>query len=184
VRLHSIKIREFKNLRDFEAHFDPAYLTTILLGQNATGKSNLLEAIVIIFRDLDLGEPPSLEFEVRYECRGKQITILSAKRGGANSLSFTCDNEIIQLSAWKNGARQFLPSNVFGYYSGPSNRFESHFTKHQENFYRQLLANKSGEALRPLFYARLIHSQFVLLAFFYEEEQEQMTRFLKDYFRP
>jgi ABC-type multidrug transport system ATPase subunit len=76
--------------------------------------------------------------------------------------------------------RRYLPNNVFGYYSGPSNRFESHFTKHQERFYRQLLKHESDEALRPLFYARLIHSQFVLLAFFYEEDREAFG-FLTDY---
>ncbi len=61
--------------------------------------------------------------------------------------------------------REYLPSNVFGYYSGPSNRLESHFEKHQENFYRALLRGEDRPP-RPLFYARQIHSQFVLLAFF------------------
>ena len=56
LKIREIKIREFKNLREFEARFDTKSLATVLLGQNGTGKSNLLEAMVVIFRDLDLGE--------------------------------------------------------------------------------------------------------------------------------
>jgi len=181
VRIKSLKIRQFKNLRDFEVAFDPIGLTTVLLGQNGTGKSNLLEALVVIFRDLDLGEPPSFEYELSYECRGRNIRIAARERGKSSSLQIDVEGQSVSYSSfWKDPTRQFLPSNVFGYYSGPSSRFESHFAKHQEKFYRHLLENRSGEALRPLFYARLIHSQFVLLAFFYEEH-EQTSAFLKDY---
>lgn len=182
MKIRTIKINRFKNLRNFEAQFDSDCLSTIVLGQNGTGKSNLLEALVLVFRDLDLGEPPSFAYEIQYECRGKEIKIVAGKPGDAGSLAITVAGERVPFSAfWKDSSRQYLPSNVFGYYSGPSNRFEQHFAKHQENFYRQLLENKSGEALRPLFYARLIHSQFVLLAFFYEDNQEQITQFLKEY---
>jgi len=182
LRIKEIKIREFKNLREFEARFDPKSLATVLLGQNGTGKSNLLEAMVVIFRDLDLGEPPSFEYEIAYECRGKEIRLEAGEKGKAGSIAVTVDGHSISYSSlWKDTERQFLPSHVFGYYSGPSSRFESHFAKHQERFYRQLLDEKtSGQAFRPLFLARLIHSQFVLLAFFYEQHQ-QTARFLKDY---
>ena len=57
---------------------------------------------------------------------------------------------------------------------------EKHFAQHQKKFYRALL-NGDDETLRPLFYARLIHSNFVLLAFFsFFEEKNQ--KFLKEYF--
>lgn len=43
MRIKALKIWQFKNLRDFEVAFDPSGLTTVLVGQNGTGKSNLLE---------------------------------------------------------------------------------------------------------------------------------------------
>lgn len=181
MKIQTIRIREFKNLRNFEAQFGTESLTTVLIGQNATGKSNLLEALVIIFRDLDLGEPASFEYALRYECRGKQVEIVTEERAGSRSPRITLDGSRIPYSIFLNDPEhRYLPSNVFGYYSGPSSRFESHFAKHQEKFYRQLLESESDQALRPLFYARLIHSQFVLLAFFYEEDREAFA-FLKDY---
>ncbi len=60
---------------------------------------------------------------------------------------------------------------MFGYYSGPSNRMEKHFEKHQDRFYRALLRGEKNP-LRPLLYARPVHSQFALLSFFTEEETE------------
>ena len=59
----------------------------------------------------------------------------------------------------------------------PSNRLEKHFSKHQKRFYKALL-NGDKETLRPLFYARLVHSNFVLLAFFsfYEESNQKFLR--------
>ena len=181
MKVRSLKIRRFKNLEDLEVQFDPASLATVVLGQNGTGKSNLLEALVVVFRDLDLAEPPSFEYKIAYECRGKEIRVVAPEVGKSASIHISVDGDPISYSAFsREPGRRYLPSNVFGYYSGPSARFESHFAKHQEKFYRQLLEGDAGEALRPMFYARLIHSQFVLLSFFYEQATEGSS-FLRDY---
>src|SRR6266478_8230683 len=106
MKIESIRIREFKNLRDFEAQFGTESLTTVLIGQNATGKSNLLEALVIIFRDLDLGESPSFEYEIQYECRNRQIEVVAGERGRSTSLAITVDGERIPYSSfWKDPGR-------------------------------------------------------------------------------
>src|SRR5258708_5811715 len=74
MKLRKLEISEFKNLRDFTIDFGQN-LTTVLLGQNGTGKSNLLEALIIIFRDLDLGETPAFKYKLHYECRRNEIHI-------------------------------------------------------------------------------------------------------------
>lgn len=76
------------------------------------------------------------------------------------------DGNKISFSKFRKESRvKYLPKHVFAYYSGPSNRLEKHFDKHQNKFYKDLLKGEE-KPLRPLFYARLIHSQFVLLSFF------------------
>jgi hypothetical protein len=74
---------------------------------------------------------------------------------------------------------KYLPKYVFAYYSGPSNRLESHFDAHQRSFYNELLRG-NDKPLRPFFYARLIHSQFVLLSYFSFEEMKA-KEFLEEY---
>jgi predicted ATPase len=177
LRIDKLKIDRFKNLRDFTINFDEETPTTVLVGRNGTGKSNLLEALTIIFRDLDLAAEPSFSYELEYICRGRKIRI-EANLEKSKLPQITIDGEGIafrQFSA--EGDRQFLPNYVFGYYSGPSNRMEEHFLKHQQRFYRDLL-DGIEKPLRPLFYARPVHSQFVLLAFFIDRDQDVLN-FLK-----
>ena len=56
MRLDRLRLMGFKNLKNFEIDFDQGELSTVLIGENGTGKSNVIEALVTIFRDLDLGD--------------------------------------------------------------------------------------------------------------------------------
>ncbi len=177
MKLRKLEISEFKNLRNFIIEFEQT-LTTVLLGQNGTGKSNLLEALIIIFRDLDLGDPPAFKYKLVYECRDKEIHIdadpVRPNKHEQVRITIHKRGEMPQMVPYnqfhKDSERQYLPSYVFGYYSGPSNRMEKHFDKHQDRFYRALLRGEE-KPLRPLLYARPVHSQFALLSFFTEGEQ-------------
>ena len=64
MNLKRIKIDDFRNLKNFEITFTHFELdvntgeekeikTHAIIGQNGAGKSNLIEAIFTIFRDLD-----------------------------------------------------------------------------------------------------------------------------------
>ena len=178
MKLRKLEIGGFKNLRDFTIDFGHN-LTTVLLGQNGTGKSNLLEALILIFRDLDLGDPPEFKYKLEYECRGRLIRIDAdpAREKKREQVQITVrKGEEIPTAVpytrfYGDSERQYLPSYVFGYYSGPSNRMEKHFDKHQDRFYRDLLRGVD-KPLRPLLYARPVHSQFALLSFFTEEDEE------------
>lgn len=172
MRLDKLKIDHFKNLREFEIDFDQDSPTTVIVGRNGTGKSNLLEALVIIFRDLDLGERPLFKYELQYFCRKHKVQVDADPARERNAVEIKVDDEPISYTRFaQDPSREYLPNFVFGYYSGASNRLEQHFEKHQEKFSKALREHED-RPLRPLFYARLVHSQFVLLSFFTEENQE------------
>lgn len=175
MKLDKLFISDFKNLQDFSIDFDEESLTTVLVGRNGTGKSNLLEALIIIFRDLDLGVSPAFKYELDYICRGYKIHVDADPQRPSDSVLIQVDGSNLSYKRFsQRGEQQYLPSYVFGYYSGPSNRMESHFEKHQERFYQDLLKNVNNP-MRPLFYARLVHSQFVLLSFFTERDQKILS---------
>ena len=182
MRLDRLHIRSrFKNLCDFRIDFDEDSEMTVLVGHNGTGKSNLLEALTIIFRDLDLGERPRFSYVLHYLCRGRMITVdADPDRRALRGYQLTADGKKLTWKAFHDSpTREYLPNFVFGYYSGPGNRMEGHFDRHQDNFYRQLL-NHNDQPLRPLFFARPVHSQFVLLAFFLDPDPD-VARFLSEH---
>jgi AAA ATPase domain len=182
MRLDRLHIRSrFKNLADFQINFDEDSEMTVLAGRNGTGKSNLLEALTIIFRNLDLGLPPAFSYELCYLCRGRTITIdANPSRRSQHGYELTADGQHLTWRTFHdNPTREYLPNFVFGYYSGPGNRMERHFEKHQEDFDKQL-RNNNEQPLRPLFFARPVHSQFVLLAFFLDSDPIVAT-FLREH---
>ncbi len=67
---------QFKNLKDVCVDFDEHQSITVVIGWNGTGKSNVLEALAIIFRDLiqpPKDKIPAFAYELRYEI-GSGIT--------------------------------------------------------------------------------------------------------------
>jgi energy-coupling factor transporter ATP-binding protein EcfA2 len=166
MRLRRLELRSFKNLVDFNLTFDDS-LVTVLVGPNGAGKSNVLEALIVIFRDLDLANAPAFSYELEYECRGAIVKIDADPDRSRRPVIIDVDGERWSLNKFsrRRGSGDYLPGFLFGYYSGPSNRMESHFSLHQRRFAADLLEGVD-RPLRPLLYARQVHSQFVLLSFF------------------
>ncbi|HGS5265863.1 TPA: AAA family ATPase [Vibrio parahaemolyticus] len=217
MKVDKLHIRSrFKNLENVTVDFDKDHLMTVVVGRNGSGKSNVLEALVAIFRNLDLGEVPPFSYELVYRLgephkpkqpsdRWLEITIDADPTRGTTAkqyqvhvrdlLADDTDDDMFgekpsgsaipfsKVKRDKEGKAPYLPNYVFAYYSGPSDRLESHFKKHRTDFYRRLLKDEldlKGD-IRPLFYAKPHHSQFVLLAFFLSEQDSAEKAFLREH---
>ena len=192
MRIESVKIDGFKNLKKFLISLDETKMHSVLIGQNAAGKSNFIEALVLIFRDLDLNDKthPEFDFDINYHCTDFDIRIIGnslKEPSQADSFieqqkagfTFFVDGEKITKTDFYRNKSNYLPKHVFSYYSGISNRLEEHFDIHQRRFLKDLL-DGVDDPMRPLFYARHIHSHFVLMAF-YGFPELKTKQFLKKY---
>ena len=183
MRLDRLALTGFKNLTRFEVDFDQSELSTVLIGENGTGKSNVIEALVTIFRDLDLGDPTPFRYEVAYRCHGRTIEI--DNRLATRGLTIKVDGESVTQSTFADQRRTLLPDNVFGYYSGTSRRLEQLFDDHQSRYYRRVIAPESEQDdietidLRRLFYCRAPYGQLALLTYF-AFDSDSARIFLKD----
>ena len=176
MRIDRVTIKNYKNLKDSTIDFDESQTTSVVIGKNGAGKSNLLEALVIIFRDLDLDDDTTVfDYEIIYRCKDHNIKISSYE----GKRIIKVNGDVISKSQFKTNKDEYLPSNVFAYYSGNEKRMEEHFARHQQKFYDEML-NKGEGKFRRLFYARPVHSNFVLLAFFGLTDKEN-AEFLKKY---
>lgn len=84
MRIDLLYLHDFKNLKSFEVDFDLKSSRQVIVGRNGVGKSNLLEAIAQIFRDLDLEEPPdsstAFGYRIEYHCNGHFVRIASGRK--------------------------------------------------------------------------------------------------------
>jgi len=183
MRVDYVYIQDFKNLKEFEIDLDETFLDSVILGRNALGKSNFIEALVLIFKFLDLQKKPPFSYTIKYECRDKNIEIQYNK-----TYSFFINGQKLKTQKeFFENKNEYLPKNVFTYYSGTSNRLEEHFDDHQKKFYDRIIkedvSQDEVDDLRKLFYVRLIHSYFVLLSFFsFNDEESQKSReFISEY---
>ena len=85
MRIDKVYIENFKNLKNFNIDFDKDKMKTVLLGQNATGKSNFMEVLVLIFKYLDLSnetkrQSPAFNYSINYKIQGQLVSISMAKK--------------------------------------------------------------------------------------------------------
>jgi predicted ATPase len=147
MQLQRIRIRAFRNLRDLDITFD-SYLSPAagapagaqpkpirshaLIGQNGTGKSNLIEALITIFRDVDLDREAAFDYTLEYSIRGHVVRIEADTTKQKRPFVWMDDMGESQGYLLKN--RELLPAHIFAYYSGRNERIEALFQEHQRRF--------------------------------------------------
>ena len=117
---------------------------------------------------LDLGEQTEFSYVLLYECRGHDVQVIRDINN--KNQSVVKINGVKKSFAFiKNNANEYLPLNVFTYYSGTNWRVEALFVRHQTQFYKRLTEGDDS-LLRRFFYCRDVHSFFVLLAFLVDDD--------------
>lgn len=162
MQLRHLAIPNFRNLRglviDFATHLEPrpgaaskaapkAIRSHALIGQNGTGKSNLIEALITIFRDVDLDRDAAFDYTLEYEIRGHVVRLQADLAKQRRPFVWVDGDRVSQEYLNKNDppgkaprderrGPRLLPSHVFAYYSGRNERIEALFQDHQKRFNR------------------------------------------------
>jgi ABC-type cobalamin/Fe3+-siderophores transport system ATPase subunit len=177
MRLDKVSIDGFKNLRGLELDFDERQLTTVLIGQNGAGKSNLIEAITQVFRWVDLRRnEPRFRYRVTYRIQPPGPAILNPPSVCLSNFpgepAIRVNGQEVKRTEFEKRKAEWFPDLVFGYYSGGSRRLEALFDSHQRRYYDDIKREddeaKVAKALeaRRLFYCRPIHGVLALMALF------------------
>jgi len=187
MRLNSLWIKKYKNLREVDIDFDEDQWVTVLIGWNGTGKSNVIEALTVLFGDLILkSKQPTFSYKISYRCNGHEVFIQAQHdKTGKESYSFRVVDPIcsvdgqsadskttgtaIPFSKFTAEDSPYLPRYVFGYYSGNSSRLEDVFRPYTVKQDKKLRSGKDP-GLKRFFYALPVHSNFVLLSFLLQNE--------------
>lgn len=177
MKLISLWIDRYKNLHDANIEFSGTSIPMAVIGNNGTGKSNLLEAILTIFIKIYFGEPPDFLFKIVYVAHAKHVEICR------NSFSSGCSVIVDGLSMSTNRLKELaqspilrppFPELIFGYYSGTCKRLTQLFGRYERHYARKLRSEKTGlersfifsdaEQAKLILLALLAHKHFTFLA--------------------
>ncbi len=206
MKIKKLWIENFRNLKNFEIEFSDSLITT-LIGENGTGKSNLVEALCLIFRDLNLElrtqEALPFKYRLQYECRKRVIEIdaslgedfnlrptpaypvekknFSEKRW--SQLSIKIDDKEVSVKEFFASKEEFLPQRIFAYSSSSNltSRLAQHFIPYQKYLYDQY-RHRNNNITHALFFTLPVHEQLVLLSYFSFPDPEEIN-FIKKYIR-
>jgi len=131
MRLKSVYISQYKNLKNFDLAFDGNSFIDVFVGKNGTGKSNLFEALIEIFRHLYEYNKDKAELDFNYR------------------INFEIDGKVTEI-AWASGQFKIngkdrktigetpLPDNVLIYYSGHNKTIPDLVVAYEESFRKDI----------------------------------------------
>lgn len=201
---------QFKNLKDVTIDFDQDHWVTVVIGWNGTGKSNVLEALAIIFRDLIAKKrAPEFAFRLSYRMgsgenlrnihidadpdRDKEafrIHVANASQIRQNDLV----HRVFDFGDDADTTPQGNPIKLTTFLNADAEYLPRYVFSYYSGesarmhevirpyleTYDSKLRNGDDPGLKRLFYAMPVHSQFVLLAFLIQQSADVRELLEKD----
>lgn len=175
MKLKKLYIAEYKNLKDFNLDFESGKGLTILIGNNGSGKSNVLEAISAIFANA-YAEKRIHEFaySLSYEINGKEVELTQT----IYRCQYYVEGKIISV---KNLAQDgYLPTNVIALYSGEDKRWwHGYYEPFYTQYIRKIKAGVPHTTAPKMYYINKYYWDIALLTLIYSSADDDKA-FLKN----
>ena len=141
MRLKSIYISDYKNLKDFTLNFDDNSFIDVFVGKNGTGKSNLFEALIDIFQHLYEAAKAeaalAFSYAINYEIDDRTVEI----KWEPGKLTIDGNDRRRRI-----GVSTPLPDNILIYYSGHNDTIKTLLQKYENTFRGQIRGANLGDS--------------------------------------
>jgi ABC-type Mn2+/Zn2+ transport system ATPase subunit len=145
MRLKSVFISQYKNLKEFTLNFDGNTFIDVFVGKNGTGKSNLFEALIEIFRHL-------YEYDKDKDRDREELDFyysISFEIGETETnISWISDQLKINGKKRKTIGKTPLPDNLLIYYSGHNDTVTGLVEKYENSFRKRIQKADFDESRR------------------------------------
>ena len=154
MQIKRLRVDNHLCLVDFEINFSTIYggSSTILIGENGTGKTTMLETILEIFMSFD---SPSIEKEINYnyliEFEYAQCTHSIVKNGHDYCVTTSgniCEGNYQQVRTFTL-QQTIFPQRIIAFYSGANNKMVKHIDR-VNNQYARLCRNTLVHFLKAM----------------------------------
>ncbi len=178
MQLKKVSIDGYKNLIQTSIELQSTKIPLAIIGNNGSGKSNLMEALLHIFIGLYYNDPPDFDFHLEYEAHNKNVSITRQREGNLYSIRvddyewsrthFTrCIRETNQMPPF--------PALVFCYYSGTCDRTRTLVKRYNRSYQAKLMA-QNRDLERLFVFSDVDQAEWCLLALFAHRHQELLYR--------
>jgi len=141
MRLKSVWVSSYKNLKDFSLDFEGGNFLDVFVGKNGSGKSNFFEMLIDIFRHLDDFDPDDFSFGYKYK-------IVFEIAGEETIIEWRDEKLFINGRARKTLGKTTFPDNILIYYSGHNETIKNLILKCEESFAKRIIKAGVGETRR------------------------------------
>jgi len=141
MRLKSVFISEYKNLKDFSLAFDGNSFIDVFVGKNGSGKSNLFEALIEIFQHIyeydKTKSAPGFTYKISYEIGGVETSI-------------DWDPDKLKIDGIERKSFNAIPrpDNVLVYYTGHNTQIDSLINQYETAFRKRIKDANPTESRR------------------------------------
>ena len=165
MELKTVHIAGYKNLVDTRLTFETRETPISIIGNNGTGKSNLIEALLHIFVGLYYDNPPEFNFHIQYEAHNKEVEI--SKGMDSDGYKVVVDGVLLSNARFKNWVREPsrmppFPSQLFTYYSGTCDRVENIIKKYNRSYLNKL-RRQSDDLERQFVFSDISQTERIML---------------------
>ena len=146
MRLIKLYIKDYKNLKEFSLDFEKGNGLSILIGNNGSGKSNVLEAISGIFAEAYGTAHDSFDTDYKFEYEIDNKTTTLARKDGKYHYFYN------GVKKRRPEILEYLPSNVIAIYSGEDLRLWKDFYWQRYNSYLVSVYSKGVKDKMGMYY--------------------------------
>ncbi len=140
MKINYIYIDGYKNLKKIELSFDKDSAVNALIGNNGSGKSNVIEALTKVFTSVYNDSTVDFVYEIHYMISDNEIVLSNKEK-----TVFLKNGKSVK----KSEREVFLPRSIFLYYCGETDRLQKLASNCQDKKFQKALKT-DGEAIEIL----------------------------------
>jgi predicted ATPase len=170
MRLQTVWISEYKNLKNFTLNFDSNSFIDVFVGKNGTGKSNLLEALIEIFQHLYEFDKAKNEIHFEYSLKYEIANTIT-------EISWKEEKLFIDGNERKSIDKTLLPDNILIYYSGHNTKITCLVDDYEKTFKSKI---KTAEIKETRYFIGIgeDYKQLLLTVLLLQQEKNNAKKFI------